>query len=290
MSLLFEQIVNGCVQSAVLFLLASGLALISGLIKVINLAHGSFFMLGAFCGLSAYQATGSFVAALLVAPLLVGGGASIVEIVLMRRIYGRSPLDQVLLTFGLSFIASDIVESIWGKGLFSLPEPELMTSWGGQGIILVPAYRLSLIVVGAAWALFLWHGLERTRVGARLRAGLDDSRTASALGVNVPKLRTLTFAAGAALAAVGGVLAAPLLGVSSNLDVEALVPSLLVVALGGLGSLRGAALASLAIGICDTLGRAYAPNVSPFILDIFVIGILMAHPEGLGTLKRRVAA
>jgi branched-subunit amino acid ABC-type transport system permease component len=281
MDLFLTQLLNGLVYGVLLFLVSAGLALIFGLLGIVNLAHGSFFMLGGFIALSVMAATGSFWLAMLLAPIPVMIVAGLIEVIFLRRLYARSQLDQVLLTFGLSFILTDVTETIWGKGLSSLQEPQGLR--GGVDILgnVFPAYRLALLAFGFICALAIWLVLERTRAGSMVRAGVDDAQTAMGIGLNVPALRTATFAIGGGLAALAGVVAGPLLGVFSGIDVDVLIPAFIVVAIGGLGSLRGALIGSLVIGFADTLGKAYIPGASMFLIYVAMIGILLVRPHGL---------
>jgi branched-subunit amino acid ABC-type transport system permease component len=281
MDLLVSQLLNGLVYGLLLFLLASGLSLIFGLMGVVNLAHGSFFMLGAFIGLSVVNITGSFWWALVLAPIPVAIIAAVIEIGLLRHLYKRDKVDMVLLTFGLSFVFTDLVEWGWGKDTFSLSEPPALEDslefLGG----FFPQYRLALVVFGLVVALVLWLVIEKTRIGAMVRAGIDDTRTAMGIGLNVPLLLTTTFASGAALAAMAGVVAGPILGVYSGVDVEVLIPAFIVIVIGGMGSLKGAFVGSLLIGVADTFGKAYMPEASMFLIYATMIVVLLARPNGL---------
>jgi branched-subunit amino acid ABC-type transport system permease component len=281
MDFLLTQILNSLVYGMLLFLLAAGLSLIFGLLGVINLAHGSFFMLGGFFAMSVVQLTGSFWLALLLAPLPVVGIAVFIEIFLLKKLYSRSKLDQVLLTFGLSFVLTDLAESVWGKELFALSAPQALNHSIGVLGGMFPAYRLALFVAGLCCALILWLAIERTRLGAMVRASVDNSAVAMGIGLRVPILLTGTFAAGAWLAALAGVVAGPILGVFSGIDVEVLIPAFIVVAIGGLGSLRGSFIGSLIIGFADIFGKAYLPDASMFIIYLAMIVILLVRPHGL---------
>jgi branched-subunit amino acid ABC-type transport system permease component len=281
MDLFLSQLVNGLVYGVLLFLLASGLSIIFGLMGVVNLAHGSFFMLGAFFGLSAVKWTGSFWYAMLLAPIPVAFIAGLMEVLFLRRLYGRQKLDQVLLTFGFSFIFTDLVEWGWGKDTFSIAEPPSLEDsieiLGG----FFPSFRLAVLAFGLITAVLLWLLIDRTRVGAMVRAGVDDGATAMAIGLNVPLLLTTTFASGAALAALAGVVAGPILGVYSGVDVEVLIPAFIVIVVGGMGSLKGAFVGSLLIGIADTFGKAYLPEMAMFLTYMTMILVLLVRPSGL---------
>jgi branched-subunit amino acid ABC-type transport system permease component len=279
--LIITQALNGFVYGALLFLLAAGLSLIFGLMGVVNLAHGSFFMLGAFFGVTAVKLTGNFWLAMLLAPIPVTFIAILVERFFLRPLYARDKLDQVLLTFGFSFILTDITEWAWGKEMLAIQEPGLLEDsielFGG----IFPLYRLALVGFGVFVALCLWLFIEKTRAGAMVRAGVDDTPTAMGIGLNVPLLLTSTFASGAALAALAGVIAGPILGVYSGIDVEILIPAFIVIVIGGMGSLKGAFVGSLLIGEADTFGKAYLPETAMFLIYLTMIVILLARPHGL---------
>ena len=281
MDLILTQTLNGLVYGVLLFLLASGLSLIFGLMGVVNLAHGSFFMLGAFCGLSAIKLTGSFWWALLLAPIAVALVAIMIEVFFLRPTYARGKLDQVLLTFGFSFILTDLTESIWGREMFGLDEPDLLDRSVEIFGSIFPLYRLALLGFGLCVAIVLWLFIEKTRAGAMVRAGVDDAHTAMGIGLNVPLLLTATFASGAALAALAGVVAGPLLNVFSGMDVEVLIPAFIVIVIGGMGSLKGSLVGSMVIGMADTFGKAYMPELSMFLIYLAMIVILLVRPHGL---------
>ena len=281
MDFLLTQFMNGLVYGTLLFILAAGLSLIFGLMGVINLAHGSFFMLGAFTALSIVAITGSFWWAVLLAPVLPALAAGLVETVFLKRLYGRDRLDQVLLTFGFAFIFVDLVKWIWGGDIFSLTEPESLEGtveiFGG----IIPVYRLAILGLGAVVAAGLWLVIEWTPFGAKLRAGVEDRWTALGIGINVPAIFTITFIAGGALAGLAGVAAAPILGVYADMDTDILIPAFVVIVIGGMGSLRGALVGSLLIGEADTFGKAYLPDLSTFLIYLVMIGVLLTRPHGL---------
>ena len=281
MDLFISQVLNGFVYGVLLFLLACGLSLIFGLMGVVNLAHGSFFMLGSFIGLSVANVTGSFWWALLLAPIPVILIAIVMETVFLRPLYSREKLDQVLLTFGFSFIFTDLVETYWGKDTFNLAEPPSLEDSIEIFGNFYPSFRIALLVFGLVAALILWLIIERTRAGAMVRAGVDDSATAMGIGLNVPLLLTTTFASGAGLAALAGVVAGPILGVYSGVDVEVLIPAFIVIVVGGMGSLKGAFVGSLVVGLTDTFGKAYLPDTAMFLTYIAMIFILLLRPGGL---------
>src|SRR5215468_3867730 len=207
MEFFIAQLLNGLVYGVLLFLMAAGLSLIFGLMNVVSLAHGSFFMLGAFFGLSIYNFTGSFWLALILAPVPVLIIGILIELLFLRPLYRRGHMDQVLLTFGFTFVFFDLVQTVWGRVVLRLPAPETLQGTVQIGLGVFSAYRLFLIGFGFAIALLMWLFLERSRLGAMVRAGVDDAAMAAGLGGNVPALFTGIFGAGVALAALGGVAA-----------------------------------------------------------------------------------
>ena len=285
MDLLVAQLLNGLVYGVLLFLMAAGLSLIFGLMNVVSLAHGSFFMLGAYLGLSIFRATGSFWLALVLAPIPVIATGVVIERLFMRPLYRRGHMDQVLLTFGFTFVFLDLVQTVWGRSVQRLPVPEALQGTMHIGAGVFSAYRLFLIGFGFAIALLLWLFLERSRVGAMVRAGVDDAQMASGLGGNIPALFSGMFGFGVALAALGGVAAGPILSLYPGMDAEILIPAFIVIVIGGLGSLRGAFVGSLLIGIADTFGKAYLPSLALFLIYLAMILVLLVRPQGLFGIK-----
>ena len=285
MEVFVAQLLNGLVYGVLLFLMAAGLSLIFGLMNVVSLAHGSFFMLGAYVGLSIFQATGSFWLALILAPIPIIVAGIIIERLFMRPLYRRGHMDQVLLTFGFTFVFLDFVQTVWGRSVLRLPAPEALQGTLNIGAGVFSAYRLFLIGFGFAIALLLWLFLERSRIGAMVRAGVDDAQMASGLGGNIPALFSGMFGFGVALAALGGVAAGPILGLYPGMDAEILIPAFIVIVIGGLGSLRGAFAGSLLIGIADTFGKAYLPSLALFLIYLTMILVLLVRPQGLFGIK-----
>jgi branched-chain amino acid transport system permease protein len=281
MEFLVAQLLNGLVYGVLLFLMAAGLSLIFGLMNVVSLAHGSFFMLGAFFGLSIFELTHNFWIAVLLAPIPVAILGVVTEMLLLRPLYRRGHMDQVLLTFGLTFVFFDIVQSVWGRTVRSLAAPESLQDLVHIGVGVFQGYRLFLIGLGFALALLMWLFLERSRLGAMVRAGVDDASMAAGLGANVPALFTAIFGAGVALAALGGVAAGPILGLYPGMDAEILIPAFIVIVIGGMGSLRGAFVGSLLIGIADTFGKAYLPSMALFLIYLVMAVVLLVRPQGL---------
>jgi branched-subunit amino acid ABC-type transport system permease component len=281
MELFLIQLMNGLMYAALLFIVASGLSLIFGLMNVVSLMHGSFFMLGAFLGLTIIRQTGSYWAALLVAPLLTAVVGLVIELIFMRRLYARGHLDQILLTFGFSLIFVDLVKWIWGAEIQMLPPPAILSGalpiLGGG----VSVYRAFLIVLGFGLYVFLWLVLERSSVGAKIRAAVDDNAMASGLGINVSILFSAVFALGVAFAALAGVAAGPIVGLYPGMDADILIPAFIVVVIGGMGSLAGAFVGSLLIGLADTFGKAYLPDLALFLTYLVMVIVLITRREGL---------
>jgi branched-subunit amino acid ABC-type transport system permease component len=263
-----------------LFILAAGLSLIFGMMDVVNLAHGAFYMLGAYVALTVVQRTGSFWPALVIAPLAVGLVGLLVEPLLLRRLRGRH-LDQVLLTIGLSLVIADLVGLVWGREIRSLPLPagleHSVQVMGGD----YPVYRLFVIAFGIALAVAFSLVHRRTRIGALIRAGVDDAPMLAALGVDIDRLFAATFAVGAALAALAGVVAAPVFGVFPGMDVDALIYSLIVVVVGGLGTLSGAFVGAGLIGPADTFGKVLFPQFALALIFALLAFVLLLRPTGL---------
>jgi branched-subunit amino acid ABC-type transport system permease component len=278
---------NGIAYGLLLFLLAAGLSLIFGMMDVVNLAHGSFFMLGAYIGYSASRASHNFWLALVIAPIAVGILGVAIEVALLKRLYRRPLLDQVILTFGLSFMAAELVKIIWGNNELVLPPPDIFA--GPVNIVgnTYPVYRLFVIAISLLIALGLWLTERRTRLGAIIRAGVADRQMAAGLGVNIGAVFTGVFAFGAALAAFGGVVAGPVLSLFPGLDAQVLINALIVVVVGGMGSLTGAFWGGLLIGIAVTFLTILVPAIA-LVLTFLVMGlILLVRPNGLFGMKLR---
>jgi branched-chain amino acid transport system permease protein len=286
LSFLLLQALNGLQLAMLLFLLSVGLSVVFGLMNFINLAHGTLYMLGAFVGWSVARVTGSFWLALAAGPLAAAALGLVFYAALLRRLQGESPMKQVLVTFGLIFVGIDAVRWIWGDYPASLAAPALL----GHSVELLgtsyPAYRLFIIALGLGVALLLYLGLERTRLGAVVRAGVDDRVMVAALGVDVDRAFLAVFCLGCALAGLGGVAAAPVLGVFPGMDVAILIPTLIVVVVGGPGSLSGAFLGSLLIGMAETFGAVLVPQFASFMIYAVMALVLLLRPAGLLPARR----
>jgi branched-chain amino acid transport system permease protein len=279
--LVFQQALNGLSFGALLFILAAGLSLVFGMMDVVNLAHGAFYMLGAYIALSVVQLTGSFWAAVLVAPAALAVIGLVIEPLLLRRLRGRH-LDQVLLTIGVSLVIVDLIGQLWGREVRSLAAPPGLA--GSVDLIggAYPVYRLFVIAFGAALAIAMGLVYRRTSIGMLVRAGVQDAEMLSALGVDIDRLFARTFAAGAGLAGLAGVIAAPVFGVQPGMDTDpGLLYSLVVVVVGGLGTLSGAVAGSALVGPADTFGKVLFQDVALAVIFAIVALILLLRPTGL---------
>jgi branched-chain amino acid transport system permease protein len=278
---LVVQGLNGVAYGLLIFLLAAGLSLVFGMMHVVNLVHGSFFMLGAYLGYSVLRASDNFWLAVVVAPILVGALGVAIEMLLLKRLYGRPLLDQVVLTFGLAYVVADVIRGIWGANELVLPAPS-----GLNGVLPVlgnsyPIYRLFVIALGVLIAIALWLVEHRTRIGSVIRAGVADREMVSGLGVNIGRLFTGVFGFGAALAGFGGVVAGPIVSLHLGLDGEVLITGLIVVVVGGLGTLTGAFWGGLLIGVAVTFLTAIVPQLALILTFLVMAAILLVRPNGL---------
>ena len=271
---------NGLSYGALLFLLASGLSLIFGVLRIVNLAHGSYFMLGGYVGLSVVWRTGSFAAALVAGAVAVGLIGIGMERLFLRRLPGQT-LGQVLMTIGFALIFQDLALLIWGGDPHTIPAPAALTGALRVGALAFPIYRVFIVITAAVVGLALWLALDRTRTGAMIRAAVDDAEMAQGVGIRVPRLSLLVFGLGAALAAFGGVIGGAFLGVYPGADFEVLPYAFVVVIVGGLGSLPGAMVGSLLVGLLDNFGKALFPELSYFTLFAPMALILALRPTGL---------
>ncbi|MEI9475182.1 MAG: branched-chain amino acid ABC transporter permease [Deltaproteobacteria bacterium] len=271
---------NGLQFGMLLFLLAVGLSLMFGLMSVINLAHGFFFIVGGYVGVSTFRLTESFLLSLLAGAFVVGLLGLCSERFLLRRVHGRHP-EQVLLTFGLVFVLTDVTLWIWGPTPLRIPAPaalDFVVTISGRAY---PFYRLMIIVTGGLVAAVLGWVQEKTRWGAIVRAGVDDREMTEGLGINISLVLTLVFSVGAFLAGFAGVMAAPVLAVYHGLAHTVLILSLAAIVVGGMGSLRGCLLMSLLFGLADTFGKVLWPGFAIFTIYAMVAIVLIVKPSGL---------
>jgi branched-chain amino acid transport system permease protein len=284
---LANHLLNGLAYGLLLFILAAGLSLIFGMMDVINLSHGSFYLVGGFLGVGLVDDLGSWWLALAVSVGIVAVLGLISEISLLRPMYNRDHLDQILLTFGLALIIEDASEWLFGTTIQSMSYPSLFSGSAEFLGVVIPSYRLMVIFVGLVLAATLYLLLERTRIGSIIRAGVSNREMVSALGFNITAIFGGVFVSGVALAGLAGFIGTPILGVYSGLDFEILILTLIIVVVGGLGSLTGAFWASLLIGITQILGQAYFPSFAAVIIYLVMAVVLLVRPQGL--FQRRYA-
>jgi branched-chain amino acid transport system permease protein len=274
------QTLNGLFSAALLFLIASGLTLIFGVMRIVNIAHGSFYMLGVYVASTVLTRTRSLVVASLAAMLAVAAIGLAVERLLLRRFASR-PLTQMMMTMGLALLFRDAAFMVWGGDPFTLPYPAALRGSVTVGEVVFPKYRLFVMAMAALVGAALWLVNDRTLVGAKLRAVVDDPEMAAASGINVSLLSGGVFAAGAALAAFGGVMGGPILGGYAGMDLDLLPLAFVVVIIGGMGSLGGACIGSIAVGLIDNFGKALVPELSYFTLFAPMVLVLAVRPTGL---------
>jgi branched-chain amino acid transport system permease protein len=301
LTLVFEQLLNGVQLGVMLFLMAAGLTLVLGIMNLVNLAHGALYMVGAYLFVAAAQWTGSYPAGVLLglAGALVVGMA--VEVTTIRPLYSRDHLDQVLATFGLILFFNELVAILWGRASLYTALPGWL-----QGQVRLfpgstyPVYRLAVIAVGLAVALVLWYVVTRTRLGMLVRAGASNRTMVGALGVNIRLLYTVVFGVGAALAGLAGLMAGPIYSVQPGMGELILIQVFVVIVIGGIGSIRGALVGALIVGIVDTMGRAFlkpmlaslisptaaeaaGPALASMLIYLLMAVVLAVKPAGLFT-------
>ena len=281
LSTLLAQVFTGLVLGMIYVLLAIGLSLIFGLMTVVNFAHGALFMLGAYFGVFLLTYTKSFWVALIVAPLMVGALGLLMERFLIRRLYGRSPDDPLLLTFGLSLILIEGVKVFWGKIGLTLDPPRALAGAVDLGFMAFPAYRLFLIAVTVAVLIGLYFFLGRTNIGLIIRAGSRDPLMVRALGIDLGRIWLVVFGIGTALAGLAGILAGPMRGAYAEMGVTMVIESFVVIVVGGMGSLLGAVVAGLLIGQVVGLTTLFLPKAAEIMVFLVMAVVLLVRPSGL---------
>lgn len=281
--LLIVQSLNGLQLGVMLFLMAAGMTLVFGVMNMINLAHGSLYMLGAYLAATFQRLTGSFPLALVMAAAVVVLVGMAVEVIALRKLYDREHLDQVLATFGLILFFNELVRIVWGPQAYFMALPQHLS--GHVAIlpgVVYPVYRLAIIGVGVAVAVFLYVLIMRTRLGMLIRAGASNRETVGALGVNIKLLYTLLFGLGAGLAGLAGTMAGPILSIEVGMGESILILTLVVIVIGGIGSVRGAFIAALLVGVADTFGRVLLPPaLASMVIYILMATVLCWRPQGL---------
>jgi branched-chain amino acid transport system permease protein len=297
--LVAEQCLNGLQLGVMLFLMAAGLTLVFGIMNLVNLAHGSLYMVGAYLATAVFNWSGSFLLGVLFALPATLAIGMLVEVVALRRLYERDHLDQVLATFGLILFFNEAVAIVWGRTALFTRVPRALA---GHIMVLpgvsYPTYRAVIILVGLAVALLLYLLVSRTRLGMLIRAGASNRTMVAALGVNIRLLYTLVFGFGAALAALGGLMAGPIYNVQPGMGEEILIQVLVVIVIGGIGSIRGALVGAVVVGMVDTLGRAFlkpllstmlgpiaaqsaGPALASMLIYLLMAAVLFFRPQGL---------
>ena len=298
-SLVVEQFLNGFQLGIILFLMAAGLTLVFGIMDMVNLAHGSLYMIGAFYGATFALWTDSFVlgVVLMIPAMLVTG--IVIEMITLRTLYARDHLDQVLATFGLILFFNELTRIIWGPEGLTVPLPDFLN--GSVELVLgivYPVFRVTIIIVGLVVAFGLWLLVSRTRIGMLIRAGASNRTMAGALGVNIPMLFTILFGLGAVLAGLAGLVFAPIQTVFVGMGEDVLILAFVVIVIGGIGSIRGAFIAAILTGLIDTMGRSFldvlllvfmspnaaesaGPALSSMLIYVLMAAILFFRPQGL---------
>ena len=302
-SLLLVQLLNGLQYGVLLFLLAAGLTLVFGIMSFVNLAHGSLYMLGAYAAALAYGATGSFVLAVLAAMGTALALGLLLEVLIVSRLYRRDHLDHVLATFGLVMFFNELVRLVWGPQPLFVQVPEVLAGTVPLFGFNYPAYRFAIIAVGLLVAVGSYWLIHKTRVGMLIRAGAQNPQLVGALGVNIGLLNAMLFGVGAMLAGLAGAMAGPLLSVQSGMGEPVLITTLVVIVIGGIGSVSGALYAALIVGVVDTLGRvllplllrqvaersvadAAGPALASMLVYLLMALVLALRPHGLFPARR----
>lgn len=276
------QLMLGLVNGAFYAMLSLGLAVIFGLLDIVNFAHGALYMLGALGAWLMLDRFGiNFWFALLLAPLVVGALGVVIERTFLKRLYGLDPLYGLLLTFGLSLIIEGVLREQFGSSGQSYPVPELLSGATNLGFMVLPNYRAFVVVASLVVCLGTWYLIERTRLGAYLRAGTENAKLVQAFGVNVPLMVMLTYGAGAALAALAGVLAAPIIQVNPLMGSNLIIVVFAVVVIGGMGSILGSIVTGLGLGVIEGMTRVFYAEASSVVVFVVMVIVLILRPAGL---------
>jgi branched-chain amino acid transport system permease protein len=280
--LLFGQLLLGLINGAFYALLSLGLAIIFGMLRIINFAHGALFMLGAFVawGLGSYIGIGYW-PSLIIAPLIVGAFGMLLERTMIRYLYNLDHLYGLLLTFGLALIIEGLARNEYGSSGMPYAIPPLLQGATNLGFMFLPVYRGWVVIAAAVMCLATWLVIEKTRLGSTLRAATENAALVQAFGVNVPRLLTLTYGGGVALAAFAGVLAAPIYSVNPNMGSNFIIVVFAVVVIGGMGSIGGSIITGFGLGIVEGLTKVFYPQASATVIFVVMVIVLLARPAGL---------
>lgn len=280
--LFFVQLINGLQYGLLLFLIASGLTLVFGVMGILNLAHGSMYMVGAYLVWYFVAVTGSFTASALLSAVIALGLGILIERVLIQRLYNRNHLDQVLLTIGMIFVFNSLQSILWGNDPYGVSVPEALSgSVPFTDNSSYPVYRIFAALICVAIAAALYFVVSKTRLGMLIRAGESNREMVEALGVNIKSLYTIVFAIGVMLAAVSGIIAAPMRSIVPGMGESVLITCFVVVVIGGMGSIKGAFVGALLVGVISTFAAVLMPTMSNMIIYIFMILVLLVKPQGL---------
>ena len=281
-NLVLSQMVLGLVNGVFYAILSLGLAIIFGLLGVINFAHGVFFMLGAFIAYMLGQTLGlGYWGALVMAPLMIGALGVVVEMTLIRHLYRLDHLYGLLLTLGLALFAEGLIRIVFGPQGLPYAVPASLRGAVNLGFMFLPTYRAWVVVAGIVLCFATWYLIERTPLGAKLRAATDNPKLVQAFGINVPVMLTLTYGAGVALAAVGGVMAAPIMSVDPSMGTSIVIVVFAVVVIGGMGSIFGSIVTGLGLGLLEGLTKAVFPQASSTVIFVAMVVVLVLRPRGL---------
>jgi len=276
------QLMLGLVNGSFYAMLSLGLAVIFGLLGIVNFAHGALYMIGAYVAWGCLEYAGlNFWVALLVAPIVVGALGVLIERTLLKRLYKIDPIYGLLMTFGLALIAEGVFRDQFGVSGQQYPVPELLQGATNLGFMVLPNYRAFVIVASLVVCLVTWYTIERTRLGSYLRAGTENPALVQAFGINVPLMVMLTYAAGAGLAAIAGVLAAPVIQITPLMGSNLIIVVFAVVVIGGMGSILGSILTGLMLGIIEGLTKVFYPEASSIVVFVIMAIVLMIRPTGL---------
>jgi branched-subunit amino acid ABC-type transport system permease component len=280
-SVLLAQFLNGLSQMMLLVLIASGLSIVWGLMDVLNFAHGAFYMLGAYTGLTVLLASGNFFVGMLAAFVIVGLIGAVIEYASLRPLYEGDPVYHLLITFGYLIVIEEGVRLIWGSGFRSLDAPAMLQ--GSVQILGVtyPVYRLAIILIGVLFSVAIYYFFNHTDIGLIIRAGEHNAETVRSQGINLPQVFTLTFTIGIGMAALSGVVAAPLGGVQPNMGSNVIIDAFIVVIIGGVGDYRGVIVGAFLIAQIRSLGALVFPRFTPIFLLLVLLTVLVIKPEGL---------
>ena len=278
---LVTQCLNALSQAALLFFLGCGLTLIFGIMRIVNFAHGAFFMLGAYVGYSTVHWTGNFWAALIVAPILVGAFGAAFELGILRQLYGRDGHAFLMVTFGLTLIMGEVIRLIWGVEALQVKPPDSLSD-----IVFIldepfPVYRLFLVGAGIVVAVVIWQFLERTRLGLLIRATSQNAEMVHALGTDVRLVRSTVFGIGCGLAGIGGVMAAPLVTASLGMAPNAVIDTFVIVIIGGMGSFLGSLIGAVLVAFVQVFGTYYFPDFALAFMYLIMLTVLVVRPGGL---------